>query len=740
MKYRFISNCFSKLREFKEINASFQNTQFPLVISGVSHIHRVALTAALITKRNIKPLIITAGDAETERVCEDLSYMGLSTAVFPTRDYIFRGGISSSHEYEHQRLGTLSRILEGDFDVCVASADAAISSTIPPETLKKRRFTLSVGQEYDMSSLISKLVSSGYTRSEQVDGAGQFSVRGSIFDIFTPDLLKPVRIDFFGDEIDTISLFETDTQRRTEPLDTVTISPVKEVTPESSDTLIEQLTALLKRKKISEQQKKRISEDIDRLQNGASVAYDTYLRYIYENNSTIFDYFPENSSASFVFDTNSVLEKINGCLKLHSEDIKSLLSEGLLPPDFRSVYLDAGQFASLLSKHNTCFCDSFQKTVYEPAPKGVFTFNLRQSGGFLASVTSLAEDIKNANRKLTVVLAGSEKAANNLCEELCEQGVAATFCPEPSGVGEKGVFITTGTLTEGFELPTANTSVIVHGKSAASLNKRKSFSRENAVGSLEELQIGDYVVHITHGIGIFAGIHQISAHKITRDYIKINYAGKDALYVPVTSLDMVSKYIGSADDVKVKINRLGSGEWNRTRARVKSAVKDMAKQLTTLYAKRMQNQGYAFSPDGDLQSDFESRFEFEETDDQLRCSYEIKRDMERSIPMDRLLCGDVGFGKTEVAFRAAFKCIAEGKQCAILVPTTILAWQHYNNAVERFSNMAVEVEMLSRFRTPKQQEKIRKELKAGNIDLIIGTHSLFSKDIRFKDLGLLIVD
>ncbi len=739
MKYKFIARAFSELSEFNEITNCLKQNKTPLTVSGLSHIHRVCLAVSLSVKNGIKPLIITAGDAEAERVQEDLESIGLSVALFPGRDFCFRSKISSSHEYEHKRISTLSRIITDDFDVCVSPADAVISSTIPKTTLENRRFTLKVGQEYNLQTLVSTLVSAGYSKSEQVDGAGQFSLRGSILDIFSPGYPEPFRIDFFGDEIDSIYTFEVDTQRRTEQRRELTVSPVAEASPDSSQKLAEALETLLERKKISETQIKRIKEDIERLKNGVGVAYDTYLKYIYPENSTIFDYFTSDS-ATFVFDTNAVFERIDSTLKLHAEEINTLLSEGVLPPDFRSVYLDFAQFQHQLEIHNTLFFDSFQKTTYKPAPKAVFNLNVRQSGGFQGSAQTLKDDILSQNRKLTIILAGSEKAASNLCEELCDLKVAAKFTPDPVNVGEKGIFVTTGTLTEGFELPFADTSVMVHGRAAIVTKKRKTFSKGTAVGSLEELERGDYVVHVTHGIGIFAGVQQITAHGVTRDYIKINYAGKDALYVPVTSLDMVSKYIGSSEDTTVKLNKLGSADWGKTRARVKKAVKDMAKQLTALYAKRMQQQGFSFSPDGDLQSDFERRFPFEETDDQLRCSHEIKRDMERAVPMDRLLCGDVGFGKTEVAFRAAFKCIAEGKQCAVLVPTTILAWQHYNNALERFGNMAIEVEMLSRFRTPKQQERIRKELKAGNIDLIIGTHSLISKDVVFKDLGLLIVD
>ncbi len=737
-KYPFLIGKLKETNDFDALTKAVNNRTYPIAITGVSHIQRVILATALAVENGIKPLIITAGEAENERVCEDLEALGLSVAVFPSRDFVFKSNISRSREYEHKRIGTLSKLLEGAFDVCVLSSEAATSVTLPPEKLIERSFILTLGQEYDQTELINRLVAGGYTRAEQVEGAGQFSCRGSIIDVFTPNLSNPCRIDFFGDEVDSIATFDVDTQRRTDSLDTIKITPVCEISPDSCEQFAERLLKLSNSKKCSAEQKKRLLEDIDRLKASAPIAYDAYIGDVYDKFSTIFDYIGNGyPTATFVFDTNAVLDRIDSTLKLHSEEIKALLLEGQLPPNFKSVYLDSVGFADRLKTANTIFCDSFPKTSYSTPPKALVNFNFKQNSGFSGTVSALCEDIKAARAKLTVILAGSERAASNLCEEICDNGIAATFQAEPSRIGDEGVFVTTGVLSSGIELPLL--SVVVHGKAEIKKRKRR-FTKGTAVGSLEELGRGDYVVHATHGIGIFEGVQQLTTRGMTRDYIKISYAGKDALYVPVTSLDMVSKYIGSAEDTTVKLNKLGSNDWSKTRARVKHAVKDMAKQLTALYAKRMQQKGFSFSADGDLQSDFERRFEFDETDDQLRCISEIKRDMERGIPMDRLLCGDVGFGKTEVALRAAFKCIADGKQCAILVPTTILAWQHYNTALERFSNMAVEVEMLSRFRTPKQQEKIKKNLSVGNIDLIIGTHSLISKDVKFKDLGLIIID
>lgn len=740
-KYKIFSDVLGKVSEIDGLLKAVKNKAFPIALTGVSHIHRCVLSAITAQDQGLKLLVITSGEAENERVIEDLESLGLSVALFPARDYYFRSKASYSHEYEHKRIGTLSKILEGDFDVCVASSEAAVSITLPPEKLRERSFTLSVGLEFSPESLIEKLVSGGYSKAEQVDGAGQFSHRGSIIDIFTPNLSNPCRIDFFGDEIDSIATFDLDTQRRTDTLNEVRITPVIESAPDNAEDLAEKLDKFLKsRKHMSSEQRKRIEEDIDRLRNGANVAFDTYLNSIFEKPTTVFDYFDETTGfCTFLFDTNAVYDRIDSCLKLHSEDIKSLIQEGQLPPDFHSVYLDRVMFTNALNHANAVFCDSFPKTVYEIAPKTLVNLNFKQNIGFQGPVSALAEDIKSDKDNLTVILAGSERAASNLCEELCESGINAVFSAEPSRIGEKGVFVTIGVLSSGFELPNGMLSVIIHGHREVK-KRKKRFKNGITIGSLEELQKGDYVVHATHGIGVFDGVQQLTTRGMTRDYIKIQYASKDVLYVPVTSLDMVSKYVGSAEDVTVKLNKLGSTDWAKTRARVKKAVKDMAKQLTALYAKRMQQKGFGFSPDGDLQSDFERRFEFDETEDQLRCISEIKKDMERGVPMDRLLCGDVGFGKTEVALRAAFKCIADGKQCAILVPTTILAWQHYNTALQRFGNMAVEVEMLSRFRTLKQQEIIKKNLSVGNIDLIIGTHSLISKDVKFKDLGLIIID
>ena len=340
----------------------------------------------------------------------------------------------------------------------------------------------------------------------------------------------------------------------------------------------------------------------------------------------------------------------------------------------------------------------------------------------------------------SAVLAGTPKAAANLASDLSKMGLPASYVKDLKAIQYRKVLVLAGTLSAGFEYPQIKFSLTTTGKAvtvtAAPPKKRKG----EEIKSLSDLTVGDYVVHVSHGIGIFDGIHKLDLHGIVKDYIKIKYAGADTLYVPVTQLDLVSKYIGPREDSKIKLNRLNSGEWQKTRARVKKAVDEMADELIALYAQRMKVKGYAFSPDTDYQRDFEAHFDYQETDDQLRCIAEIKADMEKETPMERLLCGDVGFGKTEVALRAAFKCVMDGKQCAILCPTTILAWQHYQTLIHRMGNFPVEIELLSRFRSPKEQKAVVKKLETGRADIVVGTHRLVSKDVKFKDLGLAIID
>ena len=390
------------------------------------------------------------------------------------------------------------------------------------------------------------------------------------------------------------------------------------------------------------------------------------------------------------------------------------------------------------------YLDAFARGSYETPVRVLENMNVRQNSVWSGSMQLLIEDVQAMlhNHWCCVVLAGSERAAQNTAADLQNQGVNAVYLADPQQLLPGQVIVTQGGLSAGLEYPGAHFGLITHGRLLSQRKQSRSKRSKNSqeIYSLSDLNPGDYVVHSAHGIGVFEGIHKISMQGIVKDYLKLRYAKNDTLYVPVTQLDLVSKYIGPREDAQVRLHRLGGSDWQKTKARVRSAVKDMAKELIKLYAQRMNAKGHAFAADTEWQHDFESHFEFEETEDQLRCIEEIKADMEREAPMDRLLCGDVGFGKTEVALRAAFKCVSDSKQCAMLVPTTILAWQHYQTITKRMEGFPVRVELLSRFRTPKQQEDILNRLKRGEVDFVVGTHRLVSKDVRFRDLGLVIID
>ena len=388
--------------------------------------------------------------------------------------------------------------------------------------------------------------------------------------------------------------------------------------------------------------------------------------------------------------------------------------------------------------------DSLPRGSFDTPVAHLANFRVQSFNAWSGTLSQLKEELFPLFKGgyTVCIMAGTVRAGKALCKDIEDMGFINTvfFEKRPEKLQNKAINILTGTIQSGFQISDMKLAVITHSKTNQSTKKAKKASSKNAIHSLDELTVGDYIVHNIHGIGVFEGIHALELNKVKKDYIKISYAKGDTLYVPVTQLDLVSKYIGPKNDTNVKINRLGSGEWKKTKAKVRSSVKDMAKELIALYAKRMSTKGFAFSEDSDMQRDFEMRFEYDETDDQLRCSEEIKHDMEKTAPMDRLLCGDVGFGKTEVALRAVFKCISDSKQCAILVPTTVLAMQHFQTALKRLEPYPVKVEMISRFVSPKKQKEILQGLADGSIDVVVGTHKLLGKSIKFKDLGLLIVD
>ncbi len=724
--------------DYARLLNELEKSDLPIAVSGLSQVHKTLILSALANHANKKFFVLTHDEATAVAMQSDFAAFGINALMLSSRDYNLTRMTGYSKEYEHKRIDTLSRLLDGDFELLLIPIDAAIQYTVPPEILRQNITLLSSGEECDISKLSEKLINAGYTRSELCEGMGQFAVRGGIVDVFAIGSDSPVRIEFWGDEIDNISYFDIDTQRRTETIENIKIFPANEL-PFTANELAEKLECYVQNKRLTDLQKKFICDDVERLKNGLSVSSDLYIPFLYEYSGTIFDYLQDGVVA--LCETGNTLERLKSIFTLEKEDVTALLERGELCPQSAKLRLNQAEVMSKLQ--NAIYLENFPHTAYHLPLKALFSFNFKRSTPWSGDINTLCEDIAYTlhMKGIAVILAGEEKAAKVLAVELNERNINALYIQNPDQQLKSGVYVMPGGLTSGFELPMCKLCVITHRHiTSESRHVYKKNKNGKQINSLEELHRGDYVVHAAHGIGVFDGINQIKNGGITKDYIKIKYAGSDVLYVPVTQLDLVSKYIGAAEDNGIKLNKLGGSEWQRTRARVKKAVRDMAKQLTALYAKRMSTKGYAFAQDTDLQSGFESRFEYEETDDQLRCINEIKRDMEREVPMDRLLCGDVGFGKTEVALRAAFKCVSEGKQCALLVPTTILAMQHYNTVVRRFGELPLTVKLLNRFVSKREQEKTIAGLKSGRVDMVVGTHRLISKDVSFKNIGLVIID
>lgn len=727
----------------KSVKEAIEKKITPVSVTGLSHIHRAQLIHSL--PEDKIHIVITGSEAEAKKLCDDINMMsgGESAVLFPSKELVFTPVDSANREYEYMRLSALTKTVKSRCSVICASIEAVMQPVIPVGALIAAGIELSVGQEIDLQELCLTLARSGYQRCEKVEGASQFSVRGAIIDIFPVQADKPVRIELFGDTIDTLNEFEIETQRRTEALEKVEISPASEILCDS-DELAVKIENLCKkaRGKHIELIREHLGADVRRLRGGEILPHGVkYYPLVYGAPSTVLDYI----DGTVVFsDYSAVMDAAAGISSRFSEDMKLLIEDGQLCKGLYDVILDLTQLQTIFDKHVCLYISSFMQSGERISFRRLISFEAMQTAPWSGEMKQLTEDLHDfISRRYRVILAaGSEKTLSLIQSDLNGEGIPCDLANENITPENGRVCLMSGSFGGGFEYPENKTVLITQGRTMDSSRKKKRKKKSNseAIRSLADITEGDLVVHSGHGIGRFIGIRKLEMEGVTKDYITIQYAGTDKLYIPVTQLDMVSKYIGPRDDSGVKLNKLSSGEWQKTRNNVKRAVKDMAHELIELYAKREKSKGFAFFPDDEIQHEFEERFPYIETDDQLQSIAEIKADMERERPMERLLCGDVGFGKTEVALRAAMKCILSGKQCAVLAPTTVLAWQHYQTALRRFEHFPVNIELLSRYRSPKQQDDIIKKLKQGRIDLLIGTHKIIQKNVIFKDLGLAIID
>lgn len=734
---------FCELSGMKSVKEAIEKKITPVSVTGLSHIHRAQLIHSL--PEDKIHIVITGSEAEAKKLCDDINMMsgGETAVLFPSKELVFTPVDSANREYEYMRLSALTKAVKSRCSVICASIEAVMQPVIPVGALIAAGIELSVGQEIDLQELCLTLARSGYQRCEKVEGASQFSVRGAIIDIFPVQADKPVRIELFGDMIDTLNEFEIETQRRTEALEKVEISPASEILCDS-DELAVKIENLCKkaRGKHIELIREHLGADVRRLRGGEILPHAVkYYPLVYGAPSTVLDYI----DGTVVFsDYSAVMDAAAGISSRFSEDMKLLIEDGQLCKGLYDVILDLTQLQAIFEKRVCLYISSFMQGGERISFRRLISFEAMQTAPWSGEMKQLTEDLHDfISRRYRVILAaGSEKTLSLIQSDLNGEGIPCDLANENITPENGRVCLMSGSFGGGFEYPENKTVLITQGRTMDSSRKKKRKKKSNAeaIRSLADITEGDLVVHSGHGIGRFIGIRKLEMEGVTKDYITIQYAGTDKLYIPVTQLDMVSKYIGPRDDSGVKLNKLSSGEWQKTRNNVKRAVKDMAHELIELYAKREKSKGFAFFPDDEIQHEFEERFPYIETDDQLQSIAEIKADMERERPMERLLCGDVGFGKTEVALRAAMKCILSGKQCAILAPTTVLAWQHYQTALRRFEHFPVNIELLSRYRSPKQQDDIIKKLKQGRIDLLIGTHKIIQKNVIFKDLGLAIID
>ena len=729
-------------QEYKALASSLQghgaSALFGLPASG-----RALVYAALAAQTGRPLCLVTPGEAEATRFAADLNTLGVTAAVFPARDYLLRPIEGTAREYEYRRLAVLGDLVGGRLQAVCVPGEGLTQFTTPREEFCKNTRTLHPGDSIPREELVALLFGAGYTRRMQVDGPGQFSVRGDIVDLFAPDMKQPVRMEFWGDEIDTLHTFDLSTQRREEPVAKIYVSPAREVLfgapPQAAAALRAALTKQRGKKRTA--MEKAMAADLAALDGGIlPEAMDKYLPIRYPQPATLLDYF--ENPLLILEEPASIREADRATEFRRGEELSSLLEEGVLCAGLDRLYEEPGWLWAQTGKYSTLCAENFARSMPDLPLKQVFNTPAHALPAWGGEVSALLEDLRPMVEQGTqvMVLAGTQRAANGLAADLRREGLSVTTDPAASPGGKGQVQVLPGHLSAGCSVPFARFALITaraYGESGVVKRRKKA---KDAYSSLSELTPGDLVVHQNYGIGRYAGIQRITVQGVTKDSLRIEYAGKDVLYIPVTQLDLLSRYTAPGDSDKVKLNKLGGADWSRTRKRVKAATEQMAKELIELYARRRQAKGYAFPPDDTWQGDFEQRFPYEETPDQLTAASEIKSDMENQWPMDRLLCGDVGVGKTEVALRAAFKCVMGGKQCAILAPTTILAWQHFNTALARMGAYPIRIGLLSRYRSVKEQKETLRGLRDGTVDIVVGTHRLLSGDVKFRELGLVIID
>ncbi len=728
-------------------------------VTGIGQINRSHLIAGL-RQATARPLVILCqDDMAAKRLQGELkAFSGQEAPILPSRELTLYDSAVVSRAWEQKRLRQLYLLRQGQTPVQILTWEALSQRTMPPAVLDKGAFTLKIGKEYPLDALLARLSCAGYSRCGMVEGPGQFAVRGGIVDIFSPASDAPIRAEFFGDELDTMGYFDPATQRRTENIESILLLPVGETQPrlhpEGLEGLCRDISGLIarqrRRKNINEALIKTLEQDLNKYENGLSnPASDRYMSLIYPQMATAMDYIPADA-VLILCDQNNLHRAARSRTEEMGLQLDSLLQAGFVAGELCDYVCQWEDFCEKLAGRTAVYMDAFSGTSYpeENRPRHLLPMTAKQLPSYGGSLETAAADLAHYQKMdfKCLVLCGTRRRAELLQEMLGTKNISAFLCIPLEQLPEPGqILLSDGALPFGMEYPDARLAVLTEGQLLAKGEpkrkaKKTAATNRQKLNSFTDLSPGDLVVHENYGIGRFVAMEQIKVEGALKDYVKIAYQGTDTLFVPATQLDLVSKYIGGGEDANVRLNKIGTDAWQKTKTKAQKAAKDMAAELIKLYAARKRQEGFAFAADSPWQAEFEDNFPYPETDDQLRCIAEIKGDMESPVPMDRLLCGDVGFGKTEVALRAVMKAVMDSKQVAILVPTTVLAQQHYQTAISRFRGFPVNIDVLSRFRSPAEQARTLQNVRSGTVDVVIGTHKLLQKSLQFKDLGLLIID
>lgn len=690
-------------------------------------------------------IIVCKDESRSKKVVEDIKSLGKSAYFYPSKDLFFYEREYKTEDNLKERLQARFHIYKGENPIIVTTFKALRDKILNLDKFNGNIRKIEFGTDVDLDEFINYLLKIGYERTIQTETLGEFSIRGGIIDIYSPN--GAFRIELFDTEVDSIRKFDIESQRSLENLDSCEIVPVKELILDDDEFLniknkIENKIKKTKDETVRERLEEKFGPYLDALESYTLPKnIDLILPFIDDKYLSSIEDYMENP-VFILEDPRFILDGENDKEEIFLENLADLMSRGEVTDSFENVKYPIDKTISKINENRVLSLNTLLNPTREFFPKKSLNINMKSVVNYLGRINIFTEDLNSYLYKgyKVLIMSGSVKKAKRLITTLTDHGIAATFSEDrDQELLSSMVVVTTGTLNEGFEIRENKTLVINHGEILNKPQKKKTKKKKENTVVLKDLKIGDYVVHEIHGIGVYNGTKTMDIQGIKRDYLELSYKGDDRLFLPVENLDVIHKFVGN-EGIKPKVNKLSSKDWQKQKSKAKKAVEEMAKYLIELYAKRANAKGFAFSEDTPWQAEFEDAFIYEETDGQLQAIREIKEDMESPTPMDRLLCADVGYGKTEVAIRAAFKAVMDGKQVAVLVPTTILAQQHYNTFVERFKDFPVSISVFSRFRTKKEIDKDIEDLKKGFIDIAIGTHRLLSKDVKFKDLGLIIVD